>query len=295
MVDNSNNPIGYWFGTSGNANPDSTESDWWAQCWVNTANLWVDGVLFFVAGKSDLHGGLASSKVQIGIQDMQPYVAGQHGCIQDFNVSPYTFGPSPVDPFLASGEMNISALDTSFLSFNYISFASRPHINGTDICAVSNWKGIRVAGDTAYMMCDATGDGLGMHYSQMCMDPTGYYWVSCLANDASLDRNMSMFAVVEDYTGIEEEQGYFQGMKMDIRNNPARENTFVDYILQYPSSVKLIVYSMNGQEVMNINEGKKAAEHLNSITLNICDLTSGTYFVSLVSDYGRFTQKLIVE
>ncbi|HOV10705.1 MAG TPA: T9SS type A sorting domain-containing protein [Bacteroidales bacterium] len=294
MIDANDNPIGYWCGTSGFCHPDSAEADMWAQCWVNTANVTIEGVLFFAAGKFIMNSGsVANSNLVVGLANMEPYVSGQHGCITG-TTAPYTFGPSPVEPYLASATMNIVDIDTTWLNWNYLPFTTMP-TTSSDFCVVSDFKGIRTnCGDTAWMYVDATGNGLSMHYSQYCVDWTGYYWISLYAIAPSLDRNMSLFAVISDGAGIEDE-GYFQGMKVSLRNIPAVGNFFVDYQLQYASNVTVKMFDINGREVMAINEGKKAAGIVNSVNINTCDLQSGTYFVTLLSDGGRFTKKLIVE
>jgi hypothetical protein len=289
MINAADEPVGYWFGSSGYASPDSTEADWWAQCWASNGTVKIAGVLFYAAGKTVINGG-TTSKVQMGVQNMLPYVSGQHGAIIG-GTGPYTFGPSPVDPYLAQGTMNIADVDTNFLTLNYIPFTTMPTVNG-DFCAVSNFKGIRINSDTLYMFCDADGEGLAMDYSQYCQDPATYYWVSC--KFSTIDRNMSMFAIIDDGAGINDE-GYFQGIKMSIRNNPARENITVDYYLQYTSSVKFYVYDMAGKEVMVINQGNQAAGVLQTVNINACDLKSGNYFVSLSANGHRFTKKLVVE
>jgi len=258
MIDGNDNPIGYWFGTSGYCSPDSLEADMWAQCWINNATVKVAGVLFVAGGKYIMNpGSVANSNVVMGVTTMEPYVSGQHGCITDFNTTPPTFGPSPVEPYLASGTMNIADIDTSFMTFNYIPFTTMPTVSA-DFCALSDWKGIRTnCGDTAFMLCDATGNGLSMHFSQYCVNWNTHYFVSCLASGASLDRNISMFAVIDDGAGIADE-GYFQGMKMSLRNNPAVGNFFIDYTLQYASNITVKLFDMAGKEVMTINEGKKS-------------------------------------
>ncbi|MEI6853841.1 MAG: T9SS type A sorting domain-containing protein, partial [Bacteroidota bacterium] len=290
MINSSNQPIGYWFGNSGYASADSTEADYWAQCWVSSGTVKIAGILFYAAGKSIITGGTTSA-VQMGIQNMLPYVAGSHGAITGGVSGSYTFGPSPVTPYLASGTMNIANVDTSFLAFNYIPLPTMPTVAG-DFCAVSNFKGIRVNQDTLYMFCDADGEGLGLDFSQYNQNPASYYWVSC--KFSTIDRNMSVFAVIDDGAGINEE-GFFQGMKMSIRNNPARENAFIDYYLQYSASVKLHVYDISGKEIMVIDAGSQASGLLQTINLNTCDLKAGNYFVSLDANGRRFTKKLVVE
>ena len=286
MIDDASNHIGYWFGTSGDVSADSLEADYWAQCWVNTANVKVAGILFFAAGKAVMVGG-ASSNVTMGIQKMDAT-----GAVVSY--PPLVEGPGPDNTYLASGTMNIADVDTAWMTFNYIPFASMATINAVDFCAVADFKAMRVNGDTCYMMCDATGNGLGLNYSSMCISPGAYYWIALPVNGAALDVNISVFALIDAGAGIEDE-GFFQGMKMSIRNNPAKENVFVDYALQYTSPVKISIYDITGKEVMVINEGNQAAGTVHTAAINTCDLRSGNYLVSIEANGGRFTKKLVVE
>ncbi len=279
--------IGYWFGTNGTATSDSS-SDIWAQCWTNFASIKVSGILFFVSGKANMSSS-SSSKLRVWIQNMLPYAASAHGCV--IGTSPTTFGPSPAGPVLSVGEMTISALDTAFLNFNYVPLTMTPVISG-DFAACADFKAIRTNGDTAYMFCDAIGNGLGMNYSQNCVDTNTNYYVA--NNLSTLDVNQSIFAVIDDGAGVND-NGFFSGFKMTLRQNPARENLVIDYAIQYGATVKLTVWDIKGNEVVNMNEGSKdAGQH--SMNVNIANLQAGTYFCSLSSSFGgRITKKLVIE
>jgi len=292
--------IGYWFGVSGG--PDSTvSSDYWAQCWTNTATLKISGILFWAAGKTQLSSGTGSDLV-VGVMKMMPYVANQHGCISDFTTTPYTFIASPVFPYLKSATVNIANFDTTFSTFNWAPFTTGlATVTGTDFAAVANFKAMRMAGDTAWMFRDAnltndTQNGLEMNYTQYCMAATGYYWVSTYLSGANLDLdvNMSIFAVIDDGAGINDE-GYFQGMKMTLRNNPSSDVSYVDYMLQRSGQTKLNVLDSRGREVAVYDEGVKTAGNVNSITINTSKLSKGTYFLMLHSGGGTFSKKLVVQ
>jgi hypothetical protein len=287
------NFVGYWFGTSGDQSADSVEADYWAQCWVNGSVLKVSGILFYAAGKTQYSAGTGSNLI-VGVQKMSPYAAGAHGCIIDFTTTPYTFTASPVTPYLGQATVNIADFDTTFATLNWAPFASLANVPAQDFCAVANFKAMRVAGDTAMFWADQSPAGLEMNFAQYCQDPAGYYWVSTYLNgtNADLDVNMSIFAVIDDGAGVNED-GYFQGMKMSVRSGSGY--AYVDYILAENSNVKLSVIDITGREVAVYNEGTKTSIDLHTIAVNTSGFNAGTYFLSLTANGGRFTQKLIVE
>jgi hypothetical protein len=294
MGDGSGHNIGYWFGTSGPQSTDSIEPDYWAQCWDNTATLKISGILFWADGKTQLSSGTGSNLI-VGIMKVMPYVANTHGCVTATTPST-SFGPSPVFPFIKFDTVNIADFDTTFTNFNWAPFASMATITGTPFAAVANFKAMRVAGDTAYMFCDATTNGLQLNYTQYTYKSTGYYWMSTYLSGehATLDVNMSIFAVIDDGAGINDE-GYFQGMKMTLRNNPSSDVSYVDYVLQKSGQAKLVVLDSRGREVASYNEGSKNSGDVNSISINTSKLDKGTYFLMLSSGGGRFTKKLVVQ
>ncbi|MEI6122763.1 MAG: T9SS type A sorting domain-containing protein [Bacteroidota bacterium] len=277
--------IGYWFGTNGTTTSD-TAADYWAQCWVNVNSIKVSGILFWLSGKANLSSSSAST-LSVYLQNMRPYVAGAHGCI--IGSSPTTFGPSPAGPVLGSGSLTIANLDTVFTNFNWVPFGSLATVTG-DFAAVANFKAIRTHSDTAYMFCDAIGNGLGMDFSQQCVDTAGYYYVSNKLS--TLDVNMSIFAVIDDGAGVED-NGSFQGMQMTVRNGG--NNVFVDYALQNNSPVEIHVLDMSGNEVAVINEGTKSANTIYTANIDVTKFAKGMYFIQLASKNGRLTKKMIIE
>lgn len=279
--------IGYWFGTNGTATSDSA-MDLWCQAWVNTNTVYVSGVLFWASGKAYVSGS-TNSKVKFFIQNVLPYVSGQHGCL--IGTSPSTFGPSPAGPVLAEATINTADIDTTFTAFNWVPFPAMA-MCAADFAAVADFKAARTNGDTVYMFCDEIGNGLGLDYSQNNVDTNAYYYVSNKLS--TLDVNISLLAVIDGGSGIEDE-GYFQGMQLTIRNNASSDNVYIDYRLQNNSPVEIHILDMSGKEVAVVNEGTKSANTVHTATLNVSNYAKGMYFVSLASQSGRLTKKLFVE
>ena len=288
MADALSNRIGYWFGTNGTATSD-TSSDYWAQCWLNTASIKVSGILFWLSGKANVSTS-ASSKITFNVQNVLPYVANSHGCV----TGPGAYGPSPSGAVLGTGSMDINTLDTAFTNFNYIPITLTSAITG-DFGVVANFSAIRSNSDTAYMFCDAVGNGSGLSYTQYCINPTAYYYVATAypGDGTGLDVNMSLFAVIDDGVGISD-AGYFNGLRMTIRQNPVRENATIDYVLQNAGSVKMVVWDTKGNEVASVEEGTKTSGQ-HTMNIDISKLKSGIYFCSLTANGGRLTKKLVVE
>lgn len=285
ILTNSLGRDGYWFGTNGTSTSDSS-MDIWSQCWVNSGSVTVSGVLFWLSGKSLTSAGTAP--IRVWCQKMLPYVSGAHGCVT--GTSPTTFGPSLAGAVLGQGTVTVAAADTAFTAFNWVPFASLANVGTGDFGVAVDYKAVRAAGDTAYMFCDAIGNGLGLSYSQNCVDTSAYYYVS--NNLSTLDVNLSMFAVIESGGGINDAAS-FQGLKMTLRQGA--NTTFVDYAVDFNSNITLYVYDVNGKEVAKINEGTKAPGIVNTISLNTSSFAKGMYFCSLECAGGRLTKKMIVQ
>ncbi len=284
--DASSNRTGYWFGTNGAAT-STTSYDYWAQCWINTASVKVSGVLFWLAGKTNISSN-PNSKITFNIQNVLPYVANQHGCL----IGPGSYGDSPGGTVLGTGSMDINTLDTTFLTLNYVPINLTPTITG-DFAVVANFNAIRTNSDTAFMFCDAVGNGMGYNYAQFCINPASNYYVATNYPGTDLDVNMPLFAIIDDASVGIGDMGYFNGLRMSIRQNPVKENAVIDYVLQNTGSVKLVIWDTKGNEVASVNDGiKTSGQH--SMNIDISKLKSGLYFCSLTANGGRLTKKIVI-
>lgn len=76
--------------------------------------------------------------------------------------------------------------------------------------------------------------------------------------------------------------------------NPAKNSTRISYQLNKRSKVSLEVYDLAGRKLMELNQGSQS-EGIHNIDLNVCNLSSGTYFYTLKADNFSKTLKMIVQ
>jgi hypothetical protein len=288
LVDASDNDLGYWFGV--NYDPSDTSSiDYWAMGYFVDQPVSITGVIIGIAGKTILTGG-ASSKIELSIYD-----------IADDNtvIAASTYAPGPdtyTGTALATVELAASAIDTAWanLGFNYVPLSAPLWVN-EDFSIVSNFEGMRLATDTAYMYCDEPGNHNGMNYSFYNQDPFAYYWVSLsYGSSGALDVNLPLFAVVDmGSAGIND--NFFQGMKLTTSPNPASDMLVMEYALQFDSKVKVQIIGSNGAVVKEVELGEQNASNYYKESIDISDLASGNYFVSLMSNGNRLTKQIVVE
>ncbi len=275
---------GYWFGTNGTATSD-TSSDFWAQSYVNSASIQISGVLAFVSGKYN------GSSSPTSVMEASLYLVADD---QTIITSTPTFGPGPNvygETALATASKTITELDTNFLTWNYFQFSSLVSISSVDFSIVTNFKTIREQSDTAYLFCDEIGNGLGLNYTAYCTDPQAYYWVA--ASLSTLDVNMPVFAVVDNGVGINDPD-FYQGMKLSIYPNPVSNIASIDYALQYNSKVSIDIIDMTGKVIRTVDLGSKNIGKYNT-TINVKDLASGNYFISLNANGSKLIKKFIVK
>jgi hypothetical protein len=282
MADANQNRIGYWFGV----NADST--DYWAQSYVNTATIYISGVLALVSGKYN------SSSSSSSVMNASLYLVAPDQTIIDDQSN--TTGPGPnvyQQTALETVSKTIANLDTANYGswgWNYFQFPTLGSVSA-DFSIVTDFQTIREHGDTAYLFCDAIGDGLGLNYTCYTKDPQTYYWVA--TSVSTLDVNMSAFAVIEEGGGINDAD-FYQGMKLSVYPNPVSKVASIDYALQYNSKASIDIINMAGKVIKTIDLGSKSIGKYNT-TINVEDLASGNYFISLNANGTKFIKKLIVE
>ncbi len=77
--------------------------------------------------------------------------------------------------------------------------------------------------------------------------------------------------------------------------NPTISESTIRFSLEDPSVVSLSIYDILGNKIISLIDSKLFTQGLHSITVNINDLTSGTYFCRLETDKKMTTKKLIVK
>lgn len=292
MADSLGNHCGYWFGVNyDNSVADPYALDYYAMGYVVSDNIGIEGIIAMIGGKHVLVGG-ASSYLELMIYELAADQALTAASTTGLGPDAYQGSP------LATVNLLTDNIDTTWATvagMNYVALPSVIPMN-TDFAVVANFGPMRLATDTAYMLCDEPGNHGGLNYSFCCIDPSVYYWLTVnYATSGSYDVNISLFAVIDaNYVGINDE-GYFQGMKLTTSPNPASDMLNVEYALQYNGNVKAQILNGNGQLVREVSFGQQTMGDYYKQTINISDLASGTYFLSLMNNGNRLTKKFIVE
>jgi hypothetical protein len=94
-----------------------------------------------------------------------------------------------------------------------------------------------------------------------------------------------------DVTGIEE---LATTIPMHVFPNPANEMVRVNYTLPAESDVLVNIYSMDGKVVRSEDQGTRQAGS-NSATLDVRDLAPGVYLVSIQTEEGISSRRIVVE
>lgn len=111
----------------------------------------------------------------------------------------------------------------------------------------------------------------------------------------SIDDNLlsidDIFVEGTDVTGITEQPGT---IPMHVFPNPANEMVRINYTLPQESDVLLNIYSLDGKAVRTEDQGTRQAGS-NSATVDVHDLAPGVYLVSVQTETGVTTRRIVVE
>lgn len=83
--------------------------------------------------------------------------------------------------------------------------------------------------------------------------------------------------------------------EINLFPNPASNFTNLTFEIKQKTPVTIEVFSLTGQKMFEIQQGKVFEPSLQQIELNITDLASGIYFVSLSTKDSKTTQKLVIK
>lgn len=76
--------------------------------------------------------------------------------------------------------------------------------------------------------------------------------------------------------------------------NPAQNETTIEYALTSNANVYITVTDIMGREVVRLNEGNKAANTVNRVSLDTKNLNNGTYFYTINVNGVKETKKLVI-
>jgi len=286
--------IGYWFGTNYDPIEDYSLS-YWAQCYINEGNtVKIIGALAMIIGKENISAN-PHSKVVVSL-----YAMGDEETIVGKQGENYIKGPGPAyyqGTPLGTASMSINSIDTLWnpnLGLNYFPFEESVTIS-KDFAIVADFTALVTYSDTAYMPCDEPGNGLGLHYAQYSRDPNQYLWISTdFGTNGTLNVNIPLFAVVDNSSANINSHDFFHGMQMTVYPNPVSEVANIDFALQHNTDVTFEIININGQVVNSVNLGYQTiGTHTTSIDIN--ELTTGNYFISMNAMGTRFVKPFIVQ
>ncbi len=279
---------------------NGSDIDYWAQCYVLEESVSAIGILAWIGIKDNI----SEDNNSVLTASLLPTNEDEAITGFDDQGNATSYGPGPdyySGNILASSSVNINDLDTTSYAdpslWQYFPFTNPVYIS-SDFCIVADFKSLRLNSDTAALVWDEFGNGLGLGYSQYCKDPTEYYWVACncgltFSGGQGLDANMSLFLIVEKGSDVNS-NSYFQGMQLTFPNLTSDPELIVQFALQNASNTSIDIISVNGQLVRSIDLGmKEAGSH--HTTIDISNLQSGMYFVSLNSQGSRLIKKLVIE
>lgn len=262
-----------------------------AQGYQYFGNASVEGVVFLAIGKYAGAGHTSASTLNVRL-----YKMGPTGARFLTGASTWNDVPGPINPVLASGTIAWDDIDTTFGNLNAVIFPSPVMI--TDEFAVSGeFAAMKAMGDSLGFACDAPGDAGSLDYAFHKVGGTTWYVSNSIfgSSPGALDNNIAIFPVIQDVTGIDGKEGFFQGLKLANYPNPVQSNTTVSYELEKSSSkLTLNVYEISGKNIATYELGAKAAGAY-TFDYSAAGLESGNYLFMLKSDSGTLVKKFSVE
>lgn len=76
--------------------------------------------------------------------------------------------------------------------------------------------------------------------------------------------------------------------------NPAQNETTIEYALTSNANVVIVVTDIMGRELVKLNEGNKAANTVNRVSLDTKNFNNGTYFYTINVNGVKETKKLVI-
>jgi len=105
-----------------------------------------------------------------------------------------------------------------------------------------------------------------------------YLWLDSLA----FAGNVSSVAVHENFINV-----------INVYPNPAKKNITVNFSLTHPEKVKIILTNIDGQLIKENDLGTVLGSTIYS--MNISEISKGSYFVNVIAESGTETKKIIIE
>lgn len=201
---------------------------------------------------------------------------------------------------MGESSFHISTVDTTEAGndgFVVTQFATPLYVwDGSDFALVFDASECSASGDTIGVF--ASSDGVqdqifGIDYTWWKYPSANPFWVK-YNHVFSNTRMPVIFAIIDrDFVNVND-VNFFQGLQLSVYPNPASDILNVDFAVNSDMNTRIDILDINGKIVYTSNLGlKQTGSHNTSI--DISNLSSGAYFVSIAGAKGRLTKKLIVE
>jgi hypothetical protein len=120
---------------------------------------------------------------------------------------------------------------------------------------------------------------------------TGVAYFTVFGSAQSLATDISVYYRVSTGASIDE---LSKSVKLDVRPNPATEQTFASFSLPASGQVKVSLYNVLGEEVRVLSNGLMGAGE-KSVRVNTAGLGKGIYFLRLDLNNGEYvgTKKIV--
>ena len=259
-----------------------------AQGYTNGSAIHIEQVLVYIGAVGKYSANGSSLNVQLHLlDDSSHYGSGQN---QFDIICPGTLLGSTTIPW--------NDIDTSVM-FSVATFNTPVPINGQDFAVVLDVSNFYTNSDTVSIIGGETvaSTVYGLEYTWYLYPAATPFWTQFshvwISGGSPMDIAIAAFPVYGDGVGINDPD-FYQGMKLSIYPNPVSNVASIDYALQYNSKVSIDIINVAGKVIKTVDLGSKNIGKYNT-TINVEDLASGNYFISLNANGSRFIKKLIVK
>jgi uncharacterized protein (TIGR02145 family) len=199
--------------------------------------------------------------------------------------------------------LGMSAADTANISFR--------GTHGTGMKSTTGWIGTNGTNTSGFNAFPAGYCGSGNFIS---LGEMSYFWSSTeISSTTAWRRQLNWQSGVSRYgpfsyktsafscrcvksipTSINKSKS-FNTKELRVSPNPVNDKVQLDYVLEEPSEVKIMIYNISGHQVFHRSVTASAGEQQVTLDLKAAGLHSGVYFVELRSEKERYFNKLILQ
>lgn len=238
----------------------------------------ITGTVLWFGGKKN-NSGNPNSKITVHAYNMNGTGTSSTGSV-----------PCP-NTKIANADLLISAVDTNQGNWNVVTFPS-PVFVGGDFAVGISLVGSS-PGDTVGLVASNDGGALYSDFSWEQWSDNNWY-TPFEPNNWALNIDWAIFPIYcEVEAGTLENVEFTKGIKFSSYPNPTNNFVSIDYHLQYGGETTIEIRDLTGRSIVMQNEGTKSSgKYLSNI--DISNLSSGSYLVSVKSGNGMMVQNLTI-